>query len=169
MRITQSMAKQIAQKMTEVKFKTVIELHENYREFIQAEYIKQTPKPMLDALKKFPSWIATTNCIQFEGFGIIRESVSVKVAVITNRGYYNGSLEIDAALAIKIIKLRDKYLDAKKKCLALRDKIETAINGLRTFAKIQEHLPEAVPFLPKSEGMEVMVNFSTLRQEINAK
>ena len=168
MRITQTMAKYIANKMTEEKLKAVNELFENYREFIHAEYVKQTPKPMLDALKKFPSWVGTTNSIRFEGFGIIRESVSVKVAVISNQDYYHGYLTLDHALAVKIMKLRDKHLDAKKKTLALRDKIETAINGLKTFAKIQEHLPEAVTFLPKSEGMEVMVNFSTLRQEINA-
>ena len=168
MRINQSMAKEVAIKMTEKKSKEVQNLKLEYYQFIHDEYVKKTPKPIIDALKKYPEWIATTNSIRFSGFGISIESLNTKTPVINNTTNYYAILEIDSVLANKIIKIRDKYIDAERKYKALRDKIETALNGLRTFAQVEKHLPEALPFLPKSSSMELVVNFDKLREEIQA-
>ena len=123
---------------------------------------------IIDALKKYPEWIAITNTIRFSGFGISIEQVNTKMPVINNTTNYYAILEIDSVLANKIIKIRDKYIDAERKYKALRDKIEIALNSLRTFAQVEKHLPEALPFLPKSSSMELVVNFDKLREEIKA-
>ena len=168
MRINQSMAKEVAIKMTEKKAREVKDLQLEYFQFVHDEYVKKTPKAVIEALKKYPEWIAITNTIRFSGFGISIESVNTKTPVINNTTNYYAILEIDSVLANKIIKIRDKYIDTERRYKALRDKIETALNGLRTFAQVEKHLPEALPFLPKSSSMELVVNFDKLREEIKA-
>lgn len=168
MRINQTMAKEVAILMTEKMALETKAAFKEYQDFIYDEYVKQTPKLILESFEKHPEWMETTRQVSLEGAGFSTERIPINKYVVTNYSNSYGRLNMDNKLAVKMKKYQDKYNTAQAKCKSLKDKIETALNGLRTFAQVEKHLPEALPFLPKSSSMELVVNFDKLREEIKA-
>lgn len=168
MRISKSLAQSIARKLTEEKQKQVKSIQTDFRQYITDCYNAQIPKEVSEIAKKHPEWFNSRGVITFSGHGFSYTNVTSIGNVLSNANY-NAVLYLNDKIATKAKKLQNKYLDADKKLGELQTKIEVTLIGLGSFKKIQEHLPEAVPFLPKSTSVELMVNFDVLRADINKK
>ena len=170
MRINQTMAKEVAIKMTEKMALETKTAFKEYQDFVHDEYLKQVPLVIIETFRKHPDFFQTTSTVALVGAGFLRDNayVNIQKTVIKNGNGYYANLEADNKLAVKIKGLQNKYYSIQQKHKNLKDKIETALNGLRTFAQVEKHLPEALQFLPKSSSMELVVNFDKLREEIKA-
>ena len=170
MRINQTMAKEVAILMTEKMALETKAAFKEYQDFVHDEYIKQVPLEINETFNKHPDFFQTTCTVAFVGAGFLKDNsyINLTKSVIKNGNGYYANLEADNKLAVKIKGLQNKYHAAQQKHKNLKAKIETALNGLRTFAQVEKHLPEALPFLPKSSSMELVVNFDKLREEIKA-
>ena len=168
MRINQTMAKEVAIKMTENLFSEIKVAYKEYQDFVYDEYVKQVPLVIIETFRKHPEFFKTTNTISLNGAGFSTEHITLAKAVVKSTFGGYATFNMDNKLSVRMKKYQDKYNTAQAKYKSLKDKIETALNGLRTFAQVEKHLPEALPFLPKSSSMELVVNFDKLREEIKA-
>ena len=94
-------------------------------------------------------------------------SVNLTEALPTNDSYSGSLGELTKQEITTIQKLRTKSENIKKEYDQLRVELEAAIKTLRTSARVSANLPEAIPFLPKSDGkMEIMIDLSSLRSKL---
>lgn len=165
MRISQDNAQAIANKMTEAKQKKVSELYDDYINAVKEAYEMQLPKEVMAFFQKFPSYCETTTSIKLDSHGFNREYVGIKGALPSTTGY-SAELDLNAKLADRLNKLRNKWDAATKAYKKLNLDIKTALLSLKTYKAIRENFPEAVPFLPERETMALAVNFSEIRKEL---
>jgi len=168
MRISKTTAQAIAKKLTVTKQEQVNALGLYYRQYVKDSYLKQVPKEVSECYQKHKEWFYTTSYVRFEGKGFRYESVAIDENVIANKNS-TAYLDLTDTIATKAKKLQNKWLEAQKELNKLQLDIEAALYGLKTFAQIEKNLPEAVPYLPKSTSLELMVNLDTLRSQINKK
>lgn len=172
--MSRALANEIARRLTEKKQKSVDKLLAEYQKYVFELYEAAIPKEIKKALQLYPHYFRSySGSIRLYGHGFSDERVSIfKIApkdrVLDNKDG-NAYLEMDAAMAFGIRQKKKEYEDAKKPVDTLFTEIETALIGLGSFAKIQKHLPAAVPFLPKSTSVELMVNLDDLNAKLAVK
>lgn len=164
MRINKTIAEQIAIKLTENKKKLMDKAAQDYSDLVLSEYLKQTPKEVIDMQKKQPDYFSTTTYIKLDGHGFNWEQVKVSKVVIANGN--NASLKLNAKIASSLSTVKSNALKVKSEYNALKGEIQNALCNLRTFAQIQAHLPEAVQYLPKSTSVAIVPNYADLRKKI---
>jgi hypothetical protein len=167
MQISKATAEKIALKLTEKKSELVAKLKLEYRQYITDCYNKQIPAEIKEAFEKYPQYFRINSSITFSGHGFQWESVTPTERTVSNESY-NAVLNIEK-YADKAKKLQNKFLDASKELDELKHEIQTALYGLKTFAQIEKNLPEAIPYLPKSTSLSLMVDLNSLRSKINKK
>jgi len=163
--MNKNLATQIAFKLTDKKQKEVDRLNNETKKYLTDMYLATIPKEITNAFKKNSEYFNTSNTVRLDGNGFRWENFTLLQYCICNSNN-NCFLKVDPVVYAKVKELNNKYQDAKNKLNSLRSEIETALNGLKTFSQIQKHLPEAIPYLPKSTTMELMVNFEVLRKNI---
>lgn len=169
MRISKTTAYQIAAKITEKKQAEVKDLEQQYVKFITDCYTASIPREVLEAKKKHPEWIYTTNDISYKANGVNWESVYTTTdngVVPNSNGGNNAHLELNAANAKTARQLKSKWESAKSELKSLKKEIEVALSNLRTTGQIAKHLPEAIPFLPTSNTLAISINYGGLRKKI---
>jgi (2Fe-2S) ferredoxin len=97
------------------------------------------------------------------GFGY--ESFSLKESVVlkADNHYYTN---ISGENAKKIIKMHNEILDKKSEVSNLILDLEILLYSLRTYSKVSENFPEAIPFLPKKLTTGLSINISDIRKRI---
>lgn len=166
MRISQEFSKNIANKMAEKLDKKIELAEKEYSEFVYKEYVKQTPKGMLVALKKYPNYVQTVNYVYFSGFGFNYEGVSVVKKVIEQSSNSRANLTLDKDLAGELIKFKRVVDDLKKERAELKREIQNALLTLRSFSEIKKQFPEAAKYLPNAEKRELVVDLQSIRNKL---
>lgn len=163
MRITKTIATQVAKSILEKKDKEIGKLQEKLKQVFTDAHLKTIPKVVIDAFEKYPNWLDTSkSCrIKNEGFGWDYYYFTKSVPCVENW------TEIDAAAAKEVSKLSNTISDLKKEYSKLKTDLEEALFALRTYKNITEQLPEAVPHLPQlSSSAAIMVDLATIRKAI---
>ena len=127
--------------------------------------MKQLPKDLVEMFRKYPNYFKTESSIHFDGHGFGFTTVPAAERVPQNK-QYNAWLSLNEKLATKLSVIKKSFDKADSESKALKRDIEAALTGLRSFAQIQKQFPEAVPYLPKSTGMELMVNLDDIRKKL---
>lgn len=165
-RINRAGAQEVANKLLDKRDKQVKQLRQDYLLMLTEEAERQVPDNIMKFFKDNHNWMSSQTSCYMNGHGFNGESFSMIRDVPKQHGHEMIKLTKDFADKLKkAIHAHEKERDEVK---ALRESIVVALCNLRTFKNIQEHLPEAVPFLPKSDNTELIVNFSDIRKKIKA-
>lgn len=167
MRISKQNSEIIAKQLMQKKKEKVNALLLEYQQGATDEYIKQTPKEVLEMSVKHPEYFALTNYVAVSGHGFRWEQIKTVKPVI-KKGFNEPTLILNDKISDKLTKLKRKHQSAKDQYDQLLSEIETALLNLRTYANIEKNIPEAAPFLPKGETMALAINFDDIRSKIKA-
>ena len=163
-RISNDLAGQIANKLTEKSRLVMEKLHTDYRELVTELYEETTPKEVKDCFKKFPEWIQRRTSIKLHGHGFNWEYVATTRSIIEKDD--NCSLVLTSKMADKITTAKRKWEKAKKNYEDLKTESKQAILTLKTFANIRKELPLAAPMLPPPISNALVCNFDSLKNKL---
>lgn len=166
MRITKEIARNVANQLTSKKRKELYELQERFKDELLKTYLEDIPKEIKELAQKYPYYFKKSNSISFggcNGFSYEYFSLSESVIIKQSSSYYT---EISSENAKKLNKIHNKIQDKKNEITELFKDLEIALYSLKTYSKVSEQFPEAIPFLPKSITTELSVNISNIRKRI---
>jgi len=165
-RISQELAAQIAVKLTEKSRIAADKLHVEYRELVTSLYEAQTPGDVKVCFTKYPDWFYTRSNIKLHGHGFNWEYVNPTRPLITNNNT-DCILELTAKISDKIISAKRKWQKAKEGYDKLNLETRQALLTLKTFNNIRKELPQAAPMLPPPLSNALVVNFDTLKKQLD--
>lgn len=175
-RITKSISEQVAESMTKHMLNQIDTLESGITYALRDNALSQVPLSVMAAYASCPEYFKVSSSIRVShpdlnltGYWELRAFVSKD-----KMGYLcipsAGSIKLNNLSAKDIKSINDlfrKYEQLKKEYKKLKGDLETLIYGLRTYAKVTEKLPEAIPFLPaikQNEGLSV--NISDIRNRL---
>lgn len=165
-RITKEIATQVATQLTTKKREVLAELNKKFRAELKRMYVEDTPSEIKELAEKHPEYFDFRNRIGFNGTnGFGYESYGIEGRVISTVGgaYYTKILPEHAKY---LKKLDNEIQDKKKEILSLIKELEILLYSLRTYPKVAEQFPEAVPFLPFKTTSALAINIEDLRKKL---
>lgn len=166
-RITKDIASAIAKKLIQKKQDAVNKLNNEFAKKAGEYYLKTLPEKVIkafedDVLKKY---IDTTTSIRLSGHGWNYQYVPLDKNYPDNRksvqNFTPKQMEI-------LLKMYNDHSTAKNELNDLKSKIEIALYNLKTYSRVSESFPEAIPHLPTNSTTAVSVNVLEIRNELNA-
>ena len=154
--------------MMSEKRKNQDDLFNKFKDNVKQAYITTIPQLVLDTYKKHPDYFHTARVICIDTNGFNNFHVNIDTSVLNNSGSYYTFYNPSKSVSSSLMELRNSYSSLRDKNDKLELELKETIIALRTFARIQELLPEAVPFLPKSQSTEIIVDLTQLRKKINS-
>lgn len=167
-RISNDLAGQIAQKLTEKSRLAAEKLHVEYRELVTVFYESQTPDAVKKCFKDNYEWFSTRSSVNLDGHGFRWNQVSTTRPIICNNDS-SANLKLTAKIADQITASKRKWEKAKEKYENLKTEAKQALLTLKTFNNIRKELPEAAPMLPPPMSNALVVNFSSLKKQLAAQ
>lgn len=165
-RITKEIATTVATQLTTKKREVVKELGKKFRSELKRMYVEATPAEIKELAVKFPQYFERRNRISFggtNGFGYESYSIEGNVIVAPSDAYFTNISSENA----KILKKLDNEIQDKNKELKdLVKELEILLYSLRTYSKVAEQFPEAVPFLPFKTTSALAINIEDLRKKL---
>lgn len=168
MRISKELASKVAKAMMSEKRKKQDDLFAQFKDKLKQAYIITIPQLVLDTFKKHPDYFHTTRVICIDTNGFNNFHVNIDTPILNNSGNYYTFYHPSPSASSSLMKLKNSISSLRDKNDKLELELKETIIALRTFARIQELLPEAVPFLPKSQSTEIIVDLTQLRKKINS-
>jgi hypothetical protein len=162
MRITKTIASEVAEKLLSKKDLEIKEAGLKLSEYAQAFVEAQIPKEVIEAYEKYKGYFNYRREFQLKGNGLNYEYVSC----LNQLPYSNYLFEPNPEQAKVFRVLIDNLAKLRSERIKLKTELENAIFNLRTFKMVEENFPEAVPFLPKSQSTSLVVNLSEIRQKL---
>lgn len=160
--LADSISKEIA---TKLKVK-VDKAEAEYLKLATSFYKKQVPAAVLRMQKQHPDYFQTGTSLCLNGHGFHHEVVKMSESLVKNSGNYYSILHLTPAIARELIVAKNNWENLQEQYKQLRAETTTALLNLRTFKNIQEQLPEAVKYLPKSKTTAIIPNLGKLRVKI---
>lgn len=161
-RITKMAANQVAEILTSKKKEEVKKSKDKVSEFITTLFEANIPTSVMEAFTKFPKYFKNRSYVYLSGAGIQSyQSVQLSKNLPNSEDY----LEMKPHHAEKFIKLNREFEEKKKELKKLQLDVETAVFNARTYKKIAELFPEAVPHLP-AVFPPPAINYSDIRKRI---
>jgi len=164
-RITKEIAHQVALKLTSKKFEECLKLIEELAVETFKLYSNTVPKEIVELSKKFPDYFNFSEHLNVTGNGFSYDQIKIseKSVVKSCNKYFTPSPQ-DAKVLMAI---KNKIDDARKSYKDLVFEIENLVYHLRTYAKVTEQFPEAVPFLPnKAITNALAINIDDIRKKL---
>lgn len=161
MRITKTIAEEVADKLVAKLTERLKEIEIEFGQILSDEWMKRTPKSVLSVFLVDPSFIKTKSSgyIHFLGG-------TVYCTHDKSFPYSTGDLKIeDVNLCDRMSALENEKIELKKKKFALHKEFSATLLQLSTTNKIIEHFPEAVPFLPE-ESLVPAINLTDTRNKL---
>ncbi len=161
--ITKAIASEVAVKLTAKKQDEIKKLDLKLKEQFEAVYLKSLPKDVVSAFENAPNYFNTSNSVQVSGNGFNWQSLGFtkKMPVLRNCSYQLSDKE-----ATLFLKKYNEIEYKKSKCRDLIYEIENALVSLRSYKKISETFPEAIPFLPEKITTALAVNISDIQDKL---
>ena len=163
-RISQALAAQIAEKLTEKKLAIAKENLQAFREYFTTVYESKIPKPVMELFKKYSEYIRTTSSIYLDNKHFSRNGINL-VKALPSITKYSVAIELTEAENKRGKSLYDVWQKSEEVYKTLKQECETALINLRTFANIEKSLPEAKQYLPQL-GLTVVVDTVQLRKKL---
>jgi len=165
-RITKEIATQVARDLTTKKREELKVLDTKFRSELKRMYVEDTPIEIKELEVKLPQYFEKRNRIGFNGtngFGYEVYSIEGTVIATTNGAYYT---KISTENAKILSSLNNEIQDKKKELNSLVKDLEVLLYSLRTYAKVSEQFPEAIPFLPFRTTSALAINIQDLRKKL---
>lgn len=162
MRITKEIAYNVALGLTNKSKKACEKLETEFQLAVVCAYDQQIPDLVKSTFKKFPEWFARTDYITLRGHGFNHESVFLKKQAICNNGSNSAFLAMDDEIGSALQMKRNAHAKARKKYSELLNETAQTLMDLRTYKRISEVFPSAMPFLPKEMSTSLIVNIDSL-------
>ncbi len=165
-RITKEIAGQVSHQLTAKKREEIHELDAKFRTELKRMYIEDIPEEIKELSAKYPEYFELRDRIGFygtNGFGY--ENYKIDGSVISKAGSVN-YLHISPENAKKLKKIDNEIQDKKKELKGLVRELEILLYSLRTYAKVSEQFPEAIPFLPYKTTSALAINIEDLRKKL---
>lgn len=165
--ITQTLASQIANAITE-KLTKELEVKEEHLEALFGEmYRHSLPKVIADGYAKNPDFFYTSKSVSVYGNGFNSELFKMNVSAPNERRGWTPIFEPNKTQAATLQKMKRAIDLLRDKRDKIRKDITQALLTLKTRKNIEVQLPEAVPFLPKEVISTALIpNLSGLRKEL---
>lgn len=165
-RITKEVASQVATDLTAKKREALVELNKKFRLELKKMFVEDTPNEIKELSIKYPEWFSFVDRIGFygtNGFGY--ENYKIEGSVVSKGGsFYYTNLSPENAKTLK--KIDNEIQDKKKELADLVKELEILLYSLRTYSKVAEQFPEAVPFLPYKVATALAINIEDLRKKL---
>lgn len=165
-RITKEIATQVAHQLTAKKTEEVKELDAKFRTELKRMYVEDTPREIKELASIHPEYFDFSERIGFygtNGFGY--DNYRIEGRVISKAGSISYT-NISPENAKKLKKLDDEIQDKKKELKDLVRELEILLYSLRTYTKVTEQFPEAIPFLPYKTTSALAINIDDLRKKL---
>ena len=163
MRVSKSLAKQIAGKMLEKKYQEIKDIEKERNELFISYYLETLPKNVIKCFESNQEYINKHVSFSLNGIGLMNYEITINEGIPSTD---NCRINVSVTIAEKMNEYRNVISDKIKAVRSLRSNLEAALFKLATPARIAENLPEAVPFLPKENKLEIAINFSDLRNQL---
>lgn len=164
MRITKAEAKNVASKLLETKVNKFKSMKEQLTLEIKNAALSIVPKEVLVVYNKYPQYFMGNSkylYVNGEGIGYIKN------VPLNKRDNY--VIVQDPAIQSKLIRLRDEISEKGDELESLRYDVETALYSLKTYKRISEEFPQAIPFLPSKENNELALNIKDIILKLDEK
>lgn len=165
-RITKTQCEEISKAMT-MKMTEEMRSIQNQINLIFEKYIRsKIPNEVMEMFKKYPHLFSTRKYFHLNNTNL---KIEISGAVPYSNNESGWVSELDKEIETKILSLWKTYRNIEDKRYELRRKIETALYDLRTYKKITELLPEAVPFIKANENEQLLpsIPIIQIRQELS--
>lgn len=163
MRITKSIAEDVAIKLTAKKREELSSIENEIRETLESFILKRLDKKIIDFHKSFPNYTNTSKSYRVSGNGFNFQYLETKNSLPCNN---NNSFEPSPEEAKTLLSLINKKKDLRDKLENLQKKIEVLLYNLRTYSKVILEFPEAEPFLPNTISDKLTINVSDIRKQL---
>jgi hypothetical protein len=165
-RITKEIATQVARDLTTKKREELKVLDTKFRSELKRMYVEDVPNEIKEISVKHRKYFDFRSRISLNGvngFGYESYSIDGEVIVPTSGAYYT-NISSDNAKILK--KLENEFQDKKKELNELIKDLEILLYSLRTYSKVSEQFPEAIPFLPFRTTSALAINIQDLRNKL---
>lgn len=161
-RITKEIAKDVAIILCKEKYKIVEKSLLVLSEYIEKLRKDNMPTLILQGFQKFPEYFNRSQSIYIRGEGIKSYESQYSVNRLPKK---DDGLQLSKSESAKYISLKNNVTDTKLEYDKLLLDVQTAIQNARTYNKIAELFPEAVPYLPKKYPFPA-INYSDIRNRL---
>jgi hypothetical protein len=167
MRITKTIATEVAQQLIAVKNEELKHLRLQQKTFIRDIYLTQLPKDVLICFGKNPKYFRTTSAIYINGPGLPQgyKTYSIGDPLPSING---DRITVTELYSTDIEKNEDAINTKSKEINELFDNIEAALINLRTYNNVEKEFPEAFKLLPPASiNTGLMVNIKDIRCKLD--
>ncbi len=162
--ISKDLARQIAKKLTQKKYDALTKTKKELSDYAY-EIAKSTiKKDVFDFYLKNKMYFKTSTSITFVGPGLNHENVHINE--IPSNGSWNVTKLASDKEAKSIVEFLNSIKTQKKQINELFLEIESALLGLKTYARITENFKEASKYLPIKENKEISINVSQIIKKL---
>jgi len=165
MRITKEIAKSVAFRMTEKKRKELDLLNKNLSELAYELALSKINKSVIESFNKHKKYFKT-----FSSFKVIGNGFNYEYFSFNNKlpceDIYSVTYEFDVKNSKKLLDLLNEKNKLSEDLIKLRNDIEIALIGLKTYNKIESEFKEAFVFLPIKVSTELTVNIDKIREKL---
>lgn len=158
-RITKDEAKAIAKVLTSGLKNKLEQIDKERKEVAYKYFLSLVPQPVLSLYeihKDYFKKLDTSVYVDGKWYFSIKFDVP-----------FNGDQTIkDEKVKEQLTKLQNQYEKAEKQKHELVTNLQEAIYNLRTYKRISEEFPEAIPFLQKKPNTELQINLNSLREQL---
>jgi hypothetical protein len=165
MRITKQIANDVALKLLEKKREVLKEKEKNISFRLRHMVEKHIPICVLDLSKKEPNYFTWSDNVSINGNGFNYKHFDLDKEV-PSKHRFNTLFEPNETEAKELSSLINMFEKEKEEIKNLQKEIEITLFNLRTYNKVSENFPEALPFLPKGQNTSLSLNLSDLRNKL---
>lgn len=168
MRISKDSSRLVASQMLKARYDQQEKLLKELSSLTTSIVLKDMDKGLLKTFKSYPKYFRTRQSVEIFGKGFTGISIPLESKIPTASEWGSDRISFDDKTNEWLFDKYKKLTSYKNETENLRKELENTLFTLGTFKKIQEALPEAVPFLPKSSVTAVIPDLNKLRQRLKA-
>lgn len=162
--LTKVEAIEVAKQMLSKHKERLVDAERLFKETFSEHYLATLPVGVLQLFHQGSNYLNKSCQLTINGDGWNFERVTLDRDV--PRLNSNTAISFDSQVSLKLRKMCDDVGDQRKQYVETKDAIIVALNTLRTYKKIGESLPEAIPFLPNKTTTALALNLDELRNKI---
>lgn len=160
--ITKTQAAEIAVKMITEKEAKVTNAKQLLVTAFTRIYLESIPEGLTSIHEKFPDYFNTRRGFNLSGNGFNYQFVQTDRLVPARGTTFCPS----KSQAKELKPLFDRVEKEEKDYKDLKKELEITLINLKTFKRISDNLPEAIPFLPTKMTTALVVNLESLREKL---
>tara|TARA_Y100000034_G_scaffold29728_2_gene36228 strand:+ start:4184 stop:4720 length:537 start_codon:yes stop_codon:yes gene_type:complete len=176
-RITKAIAEEVAAKMVAKKIEKQNNLRDSIVQVLYDFYMDDLPNGMRAMYKKHKKYFNVTSFVSFSPeYDLTRHNrFALRFDGDKRKSNRTNYLDIPGDGMIKnltkkeqkeLLEMMDAYDSFKKQNIELREDLERALYGLRTYKRVEENLPEAVEFLPSPTSTALAINLQDIKNRL---